>query len=60
MKVSTAKRSVAKKKAERRKEPAARIAAGPIAEKIRADLPFSFTGAQEDLFTNYIVNMPPS
>ena len=39
--------AMAQRKAERRKEPAARIAAGDIAQKIRADLPFAFTGAQE-------------
>jgi ATP-dependent DNA helicase RecG len=38
--------AMAQRKAERRKEPAARIAAGAIAEQIRADLPFAFTGAQ--------------
>jgi ATP-dependent DNA helicase RecG len=39
--------AMAQRKAERRKEPAAKIAASEIAEKIRADLPFAFTGAQE-------------
>ncbi|HZZ67015.1 MAG TPA: ATP-dependent DNA helicase RecG [Phenylobacterium sp.] len=39
--------AMAQRKAERRKEPAARIAAGDIAQKIRADLPFAFTGAQD-------------
>jgi ATP-dependent DNA helicase RecG len=39
--------AMAQRKAERRKEPAARIAGSDIASKIRADLPFAFTGAQE-------------
>jgi ATP-dependent DNA helicase RecG len=39
--------AMAQRKAERRKEPAGRIAAGEIAQKIRADLPFAFTGAQD-------------
>jgi ATP-dependent DNA helicase RecG len=38
--------AMAQRKAERRREPAAKIAAGAIAEKVRADLPFVFTGAQ--------------
>ncbi|HEV2531597.1 ATP-dependent DNA helicase RecG [Phenylobacterium sp.] len=38
--------AMAQRKAERRREPAARIAASAIAEKVRADLPFAFTGAQ--------------
>jgi ATP-dependent DNA helicase RecG len=38
--------AMAQRKAERRKEPAARIAAGDIAARIQADLPFAFTGAQ--------------
>jgi ATP-dependent DNA helicase RecG len=38
--------AMAQRKAERRREPAAKIAAGAIAEKVRADLPFAFTGAQ--------------
>ena len=38
--------AMAQRKAERRKEPAARIPASAIADKIRADLPFAFTGAQ--------------
>jgi ATP-dependent DNA helicase RecG len=38
--------AMAQRKAERRKEPAARIAASQTAERIRADLPFAFTGAQ--------------
>ena len=39
--------AMAQRKAERRKAPAARIAAGATAAKIRADLPFLFTAAQE-------------
>jgi ATP-dependent DNA helicase RecG len=39
--------AMAQRKAERRREPAVKIAAGDIAAKIRADLPFAFTGAQE-------------
>ena len=38
--------AMAQRKAERRKEPAARIAASDIAAKLREDLPFRFTGAQ--------------
>ncbi|MBW8814560.1 MAG: ATP-dependent DNA helicase RecG [Caulobacterales bacterium] len=39
--------AMAQRKAARRREPAARIAAGGLAGRIRADLPFAFTGAQE-------------
>ena len=39
--------AMAQRKAERRKEPAARIAASDVAAKVRADLPFAFTGAQD-------------
>jgi ATP-dependent DNA helicase RecG len=39
--------AMAQRKAERRRLPAARIAASGLAEAIRADLPFAFTGAQE-------------
>ncbi|MBU1377930.1 MAG: ATP-dependent DNA helicase RecG [Alphaproteobacteria bacterium] len=39
--------AMAQRKAARRREPAARIPAGPLADRIRADLPFVFTGAQE-------------
>ena len=39
--------AMAQRKAERRKEPAAKIAPSETAAKIRADLPFAFTGAQE-------------
>ncbi len=39
--------AMAQRKAERRKEPAAKIGASDTATKIRADLPFAFTGAQE-------------
>jgi len=39
--------AMAQRKAERRREPAARIPASAIAEKVRADLPFVFTGAQD-------------
>lgn len=39
--------AMAQRKAARRREPAAKIAAGAIAEQVRADLPFAFTGAQE-------------
>jgi ATP-dependent DNA helicase RecG len=38
--------AMAQRKAERRREPAAKIPAGAVAEKVRADLPFAFTGAQ--------------
>lgn len=38
--------AMAQRKAERRREPAARIQASEIAQKIQADLPFRFTGAQ--------------
>ncbi len=38
--------AMAARKAERRREPAAKIAPSALAEKIRADLPFAFTGAQ--------------
>jgi ATP-dependent DNA helicase RecG len=38
--------AMAQRKADRRREAAARIPAGPIADKLRADLPFVFTGAQ--------------
>lgn len=38
--------AMAQRKAARRKEPAGRIPAGGLVEKIRADLPFRFTGAQ--------------
>ena len=39
--------AMAQRKAERRKEPAARIPASDTAQKIRGDLPFAFTGAQD-------------
>jgi ATP-dependent DNA helicase RecG len=39
--------AMAQRKAERRREPAARIQASAMADKVRADLPFAFTGAQE-------------
>jgi ATP-dependent DNA helicase RecG len=39
--------AMAQRKAARRREPAARITPGGLANKIRADLPFTFTGAQE-------------
>ncbi|WP_296596499.1 ATP-dependent DNA helicase RecG [Phenylobacterium sp.] len=39
--------AMAQRKAERRREPGAKVAAGPTAAKLRADLPFAFTGAQE-------------
>ncbi|HET6969730.1 MAG TPA: ATP-dependent DNA helicase RecG [Phenylobacterium sp.] len=39
--------AMAQRKAARRREPAARIAAGGLAGKIKADLPFAFTGAQD-------------
>jgi len=39
--------AMAQRKAERRKAPAAKIAASEIAAKVRADLPFAFTGAQD-------------
>jgi ATP-dependent DNA helicase RecG len=39
--------AMAQRKAARRREPAPRIPAGETAGKLRADLPFSFTGAQD-------------
>ncbi len=39
--------AMAQRKAARRREPAGRIAAGSLADRIRADLPFRFTGAQD-------------
>ena len=39
--------AMAQRKAARRREPAARIPAGRLADRLRADLPFAFTGAQE-------------
>ena len=39
--------AMAQRKAERRNEPAAKVAASETAAKIRADLPFAFTGAQD-------------
>jgi ATP-dependent DNA helicase RecG len=39
--------AMAQRKAARRREPAARIAPGALADGIRADLPFAFTGAQD-------------
>jgi ATP-dependent DNA helicase RecG len=39
--------AMAQRKAARRREPAARIAPGGLAGRIKADLPFAFTGAQE-------------
>ncbi|MFC3070086.1 ATP-dependent DNA helicase RecG [Phenylobacterium soli] len=39
--------AMAMRKAERRREPAAKIAASEVAEKVRGDLPFRFTGAQD-------------
>ncbi|THD75101.1 MAG: ATP-dependent DNA helicase RecG [Phenylobacterium sp.] len=39
--------ALAQRKAERRREAAARIAASAIADRVRADLPFAFTGAQD-------------
>jgi ATP-dependent DNA helicase RecG len=39
--------AMAQRRAERRREPGARIEASGIADQIRADLPFAFTGAQE-------------
>ncbi|MET0272484.1 MAG: ATP-dependent DNA helicase RecG [Phenylobacterium sp.] len=38
--------AMAQRKAERRREPASKIAASEVAAKIQADLPFRFTGAQ--------------
>lgn len=38
--------AMAQRKAARRREPAARIAASEIAGRVQADLPFAFTGAQ--------------
>jgi len=38
--------AMAQRKAARRKEPAAKVAASELAEKIQSDLPFRFTGAQ--------------
>ncbi|MCW5760371.1 MAG: ATP-dependent DNA helicase RecG [Phenylobacterium sp.] len=39
--------AMAQRKAARRREPAARIAAGALAGRLKADLPFAFTGAQD-------------
>ena len=39
--------AMAHRKAERRREPAARIEPSDVAERVRADLPFAFTGAQD-------------
>jgi ATP-dependent DNA helicase RecG len=39
--------AMAQRKAARRREPAARIPAGDLGNRIRADLPFAFTGAQD-------------
>ena len=39
--------AMAQRRAERRREPAAKVAASEIAQRIRADLPFRFTGAQD-------------
>jgi ATP-dependent DNA helicase RecG len=39
--------AMAQRKAERRREAAPKIPASDVAEQIRADLPFAFTGAQE-------------
>ena len=39
--------AMAQRKAARRKEPAARITASDAAARVRADLPFAFTGAQD-------------
>src|SRR6185437_16956550 len=39
--------AMAQRKAERRREPAAKVPPNELAGKIRADLPFAFTGAQE-------------
>jgi ATP-dependent DNA helicase RecG len=38
--------AMAQRKADRRREPAAKILAGPISDRIEADLPFRLTGAQ--------------
>jgi ATP-dependent DNA helicase RecG len=39
--------AMAQRKSARRREPAAKVAPSALAEKIRADLPFAFTGAQD-------------
>jgi ATP-dependent DNA helicase RecG len=39
--------AMAQRKAARRREPAARISAGGLAGRLKADLPFAFTGAQD-------------
>lgn len=39
--------AMAQRKAARRREPAPRVGASVLAERLRADLPFAFTGAQE-------------
>jgi ATP-dependent DNA helicase RecG len=39
--------AMAQRKAERRREPAGQIAAGPTAQRLKAALPFAFTGAQD-------------
>lgn len=44
--------AMAQRKAERRRLPAARIAPSQLAEAVRADLPFAFTGAQERAFAD--------
>ena len=44
--------AMAERKAERRSEPAARIAAGTLSDKLRGDLPFAFTGAQDRALTD--------
>jgi ATP-dependent DNA helicase RecG len=38
--------AMAQRKAERRREPAAKLPSSALADRIRADLPFAFTGAQ--------------
>jgi len=43
--------AMAQRKAARRKEPAGRIQSGRLAEHIRTDLPFRFTGAQDRALT---------
>ena len=39
--------AMAQRRAERRREPAAKVVASDIAQSLRADLPFRFTGAQD-------------
>lgn len=44
--------AMAQRKAARRREPAVRIAPGPLADRLRADLPFALTGAQDRVLSD--------